>query len=117
MNKSIKNIVIDAKGRSIGRVASEVATLLTGKNEPDYQPNEIAKVEVILKNIDKIKISQKKLENSHQTWHTGYPGGLRQRTWMEIFKKNPQDLFMKVVYNMLPKNKHRSELVKKIKFE
>ncbi|MDP2683871.1 MAG: 50S ribosomal protein L13 [bacterium] len=116
VNKKIETYEIDAKGRSIGRIASEVATLLLGKNKPDYTPNQMAKIIVNISNLKKVKISPKKLEQTVFYRHSGYPGGLKTLHWNDVWKKNPQDLFMKVVSNMIPNNRHKSELLKKIKF-
>ena len=107
---------IDAKGEALGRVASQVATYILGKNLPSYQPNKIPNVEVFISNIDKVKTSQTKLKNTIIYTHSGYPGGLKEKKWIDLFNKSPELLFMKVVHNMIPSNRLKKELLKKIKF-
>lgn len=116
-NENLKTYEIDAAGKAIGRLASEVAIIVTGKKQSNYTPNMIPSVKVIISNIDKIKISEKKLKNNIFYQHSGYPGGLKKKQWSEIFNKNPQLLFMKIINNMVPNNKLRKHLLKKIIFE
>lgn len=107
---------VDAKGEALGRIASKVAAYLLGKNLPSYQPNRIPNVIVEINNVDKVKISQTKLKNTIIYTHSGYPSGLKEKKWIELFNKNPELLFMKVIHNMIPLNKQKKELLKKIKF-
>lgn len=115
-NNKIENYEIDAKGKAIGRIATEVVKILVGKNKPNYTPNMISNAVVTIKNINKISISQKKIESTLIYWHSQYPGGLKTKSWLDVFKKSPEKLFIKVISNMLPDNRHKKELLKRIKF-
>ena len=116
-NEKLKTYEVDATGKAMGRLASEVAIIITGKKQVNYLPNTIPLVKVIISNIDKVRISEKKLKDNVFYHHSGYPGGLKEKQWSEIFNKNPQLLFMKIVNNMIPSNKLKKHLLKKIIFE
>jgi large subunit ribosomal protein L13 len=116
-DKNLKTYEIDATGKAMGRLASEVAIIITGKKQSNYLPNTIPLVKVIISNIDKVKISDKKLKDNIFYQHSGYPGGLKEKQWSDIFNKNPQLLFMKIINNMIPSNKLKKHLLKKIIFE
>lgn len=106
---------IDANGKSLGRVASEAAAVLRGKNRSDFSPNRVPSVKVIVANIDKIKITGKKLKQKNYTRHSGYPGSLKSFRMEEmITKKGIGHVFKEAVYGMLPKNKLRSQMIKNL---
>lgn len=107
---------IDAADKAIGRLASEVAIIITGKKQSNYLPNTIPLVKVIICNISKVKISEKKLKNNIFYQHSGYPGGLKNIQWSYIYNKNPQLLFMKIIDNMIPPNKLKRHILKNIIF-
>ena len=99
---------IDAQNRSIGRVATEAAMALMGKDKADYQPNVDPTTKVTIENASKAKITQKKMKTKVYTRYTQYPGGLRKRTLEELIdKKGYEEVFKKAVYGMLPDNKLR----------
>jgi large subunit ribosomal protein L13 len=108
---------IDANGKVLGRLASQIAILLMGKHKPNYDPSKDMGDVVIVKNIDKIKITGKKLEKEIYYRHSGYLGGLKEIPIKRIFEKNPSFLLKKAVYGMLPKNKLRKKMIKRLKFE
>jgi large subunit ribosomal protein L13 len=108
---------IDVKGKVLGRVASEIAVLLRGKSRADFAPNKDAGDVVVVKNIDKIKVTGKKYANKIYYRHSGYLGSLKERTYKELFEKNPSDVLRRAVYGMLPKNKLRDKQIKRLKFE
>jgi large subunit ribosomal protein L13 len=108
---------IDANGKVLGRLASQIAILLMGKHKPNYDPSKDMGDVVIVKNIDKIKITGKKLEKEIYYRHSGYLGGLKEIPIKRIFEKNPSFLLKKAVYGMLPKNKLRKRMIKRLKFE
>jgi len=108
---------INASDKALGRVASEAANILIGKNSPNYQPNILSKNIVMIKNIKQARITGKKLEQKQYYTYSGYPGGIRKFSLNEIFTKNPEKAFKNLIYNMLPNNKHRSILLKNIKFQ
>ena len=108
---------INVENKILGRIASEVALLLRGKNKPTFAPHLDQGDEVIIKNVDKMKFTGKKLENKVYKHHTGYVGHLKVTKMGEVYKKNPQKVFNKAIYNMLPKNKLRKEMMKRLKYE
>ena len=112
-----KNIhTIDATNRVLGRLATEVAVLLRGKHKPDFVPYKNMGDFVVIKNIEKIKITGKKLQQKIYYRHSGYPGGLKKIPMSKLFEENPRKVFIKAVSGMLPKNKLRPQQMKKLKF-
>ena len=107
----------DATYKVLGRFASVVAVLLRGKNKPDFVPYKDEGDFVTIKNIDKIKITGKKLEQKIYYHHSGYPGGLKKIPMSKLFEESPKKVFIKAVMGMLPKNKLRVKQMKKLKFE
>ncbi|MFA6098462.1 MAG: 50S ribosomal protein L13 [Patescibacteria group bacterium] len=110
------NYEVSAENKSIGRLASEIASMLTGKRDPSYLPNVIPQVSVLIKNFDKIKITDKKMDGMVKYHYSGYPGGMKQKNWRTIFENDPKKLLFSVLYNMIPKNKLRKDIIKKVKF-
>ena len=111
----MKEHTIDASNRPIGRVASEAALLLMGKDTPAFRKNTVADVTVTIENASKAKIGPKKMKEKVYLRHTGFPGGQRQRTLAEVIeKKGYGEVFEKAVYGMLPPNRLRSVLMKKL---
>jgi len=108
---------IDATGKVLGRLASQIAILLMGKHKKDYDPSKDMGDFVIVKNVDKIKLTGKKMEKEIYYRHSGYIGGLKEIPIKRIFEKNPAFLLKKAVYGMLPKNKLRKRMIKRLKFE
>lgn len=113
--KSNKIINIDAADKSMGRLASEVAKILNNKTYLTLSASNLGELIVEISNINRIKISDKKM-NNELIHYTGYPGGIRRKKWRELFDEDPGKLFLEVIYNMIPKNRHRKSLLKKIKF-
>lgn len=108
---------IDATGEVLGRLATKVAVLLRGKHKPTFQPHLDQGDNVIVKNISKIKITGKKLKQKKYYHYSGYPGGLKEKSMLELFKKNPGEVLKRAVWNMLPKNKLRKIVIKRLKIE
>ena len=108
---------IDAEGKVLGRLATQIATLLRGKQKPDFAPNKDIDDIVIIKNIDKIRVTGKKYTDKIYYRHTGYLGGLKETNYKKIFEKNPSEVLIRAVYGMLPKNKLRDKQIKRLKFE
>jgi large subunit ribosomal protein L13 len=109
--------IIDAKGKVLGRLASQIAILLMGKHKPNYDPSKDMGDVVIVKNVDKMKLTGKKLEKEIYYRHSGYIGGLKEIPIKRIFEEKPEFLLKKAVYGMLPKNKLRKRMIKRLKFE
>ena len=99
---------IDAKNRTLGRLSTEIANILQGKNDPSYQPNRVADNRVVVKNIDKIKVTGDKGEQKMYYRHTGYMGHLKEQTYNQLFAKDPAKVLIHSVRGMLPKNRIRS---------
>ncbi len=107
--------IIDAKNKIIGRVATEAAMALMGKDNPNYQPNILADVTVVIENASLSKINDKKLGDKVYTRYTGYPSGLKFRTLEELIaKKGYQEVYEKAVYGMLPSNRLRKQRMKNL---
>ena len=114
--KDIK--IIDAEGRTLGRVATEIAMSLMGKTSVAFQRNIYSGFPVKVLNASKIKITNKKLEEIYHTRYSGYPGGLRILKGTETRdKKGMKELVKLAVYQMLPGNKLRREMMKHLKIE
>ena len=106
---------IDAKNQILGRLASKIAFILQGKHKPYYQPNKPGDDIVEVYNVDKIKITGKKLKQKQYFKHSGYPGGVKFIKLKELFQKNPGEVLKKAVYGMLPKNRLRKLRIKRLK--
>lgn len=109
--------IIDATGQSLGRLAVKIANLLLGKHKRNFDPSKDMGDVVIVKNVEKMVFTGKKLEKKKYYWHSGYPGGLKERTLEELFKKDPKKVLKMAVLGMLPKNKLRKKRIKRLKFE
>ncbi len=106
---------IDASNRAVGRVATEAAMFLMGKNTPEFQRHISPKVKVIISNVSKAKITQKKMKEKEYQRYSGYPGGLKKRTMEEVItKKGYKEVFEKAIYGMLPANRLRSGMMKNL---
>lgn len=106
---------IDASNKRLGRLASKIATLLRGKDQPDFLPYKLPDNKVIVFNTSKMVISGKKFENKKYFRHSGYPGGIKNKTFKELFEKDPSEPLRRAVYGMLPKNKLRDKMIKNLK--
>jgi large subunit ribosomal protein L13 len=107
--------VIDAADQVLGRVATKAATILTGKHRPQYAPFLLSGDHVIIINAEKIKLTGEKLDKKVYRWHTLYPGGLREVAARKVFETKPEKLVREAVLGMLPKNKLRKRIVKRLK--
>ncbi|MCU0660633.1 MAG: 50S ribosomal protein L13 [Candidatus Pacebacteria bacterium] len=108
-----QTFTIDASGRTPGRVATEAAKLLMGKNEPSYVPNKPSTNRVVITNASKLKISEKKMTETDYERYSGYPGGFRYQTMAELVsKKGYSEVLKQAVSGMLPGNKLHAILIK-----
>lgn len=117
MTDTTQTIIIDAADRPIGRLASEVAGYVRGKRSTSFAPHKIPAVRVIIQNIDQVRVDEKKLSENQKWRNTGYPGGMRSRSWRELFAHGPEVLFMTILKNMLPAHSLRPTMLKRITFE
>ena len=112
-----KTHTIDAAGKSLGRLASQIALLLRGKDKPDFAPHKDEGGFVAVKNVSKMKISGKKMDQKKYYSHSGYLGGLKEIPMKKLFEKSPGEVLKRAVFGMLPKNKLRARMIKRLKFE
>ena len=105
-NNSTKTVIkLDAANKRLGRLASEIAVLLQGKDRADYAPNKVAPVEVVVSNINALEITEAKKDKIYESY-SGYPGGLKRRTLSQVVeRKGVEEILRKAVNGMLPKNK------------
>ena len=113
-----KVYTIDAKGKKVGRIASEAASIIMGKKDPGFRRNVLADTEVVIKNADLSDVTEKKLSDKIYKNYSGYPGGLRTRSMKQVKTKGG---FIKIyedaVWGMLPKNRMRKQMIKKLRVE
>lgn len=104
--------VLDAENKKIGRIATQAAVYLMGKNLSSFQKNNIPTVTVEIKNASKADVSVNKMEQKKYSYYSGYPGGLRQPTAKALVaKKGYSELFKEAISGMLPKNKLRQKMM------
>ncbi len=108
------NHELDATGQAPGRLATQIAMILRGKNKPDFAPHIDGGDFVYVLNADKLKFTGKKLEQKDYFHHTQYPGGLKRTPMKHVFVKDPGEVIRRAVYGMLPKNKLRDGMMKRL---
>ena len=120
--KSYKNtdldkkwLLLDARNETLGRLSSKIASILMGKNKPQYTPHNDLGDYVVVVNAEKIRVTGNKDIQKKYYKHTGYPGGLKASTFSEIIEKDPENLILKAVRGMLPKNKLSNSMISKLK--
>ncbi|RVU54332.1 50S ribosomal protein L13 [Anaerosphaera multitolerans] len=107
--------VIDAEGKVLGRLATEVANILRGKNKPIYTPHVDTGDFVVIINADKVKLTGNKWNNKVHAYHTGYPGGRKEIPYYQLREKNPERVIEYAVKGMLPKNRLGRKMYTKLK--
>ena len=107
--------VVDASDKVLGRLASEIAIILRGKNKPLFTPHMDAGDYVVVVNADKVILTGTKLENKMYYRHSGYVGGLKKTTALEMLRKKPENLLKSAVKGMLPKNSLGRRQLSKLK--
>ena len=107
--------VINAEGKTLGRLATEVAVLLRGKRKPEFAHFVDCGDFVVVINAEKINVTGKKLEQKKYYSHSGYPGGLKVKTLKELLDKKPEEVVRKAVWGMIPKGKLGRAVYKKLK--
>lgn len=107
--------LIDAQDMVLGRLATEIANVLRGKNKAIYTPSVDTGDFVIVINAEKIALTGRKLSDKVYYSHSGFPGGLKEITAGELLEKKPEDVIRKAVKGMLPKNKLARHMIKKLK--
>jgi large subunit ribosomal protein L13 len=107
--------VVDAKGKVLGRLATQVSMILRGKNKPIFTPHMDTGDFVIIVNAEKVKLTGKKLKDKKYYRHTGYPGGIKEISAEKLLQEKPAMVIFKAVSGMLPKNRLGRQLIKKLK--
>ncbi len=107
--------VVDASGKILGRLASNVATILRGKHKPTYTPHMDVGDHVVIINAEKVAVTGKKAQLKRYYRHTGYPGGLRSDSFEDLLVKAPERILEKAIWGMLPHNKLGRKIFKKLK--
>jgi len=108
-------VVMDANGQSLGRLATQVASLLLGKNKPNYTPGMDTGDYVIVINCEKVTVTGKKTEEKIYYKHSQYPGGLSAISLRKQLEKHPERVIRSAVWGMLPHNKFGRQIIKKLK--
>ena len=108
-------ILIDAKGKTLGRLASALASRLRGKHRPEFTPNADLGDYIVVINANKIKVTGDKLNQKNYFKHSGYPGGIKSKSLDEVMKESPEDAIRMAVKGMLPKNKLGKKMLTKLK--
>ena len=107
--------VLDAEGKTLGRLASEAASILRGKKKPTYTPFLDCGDYVIVINAEKVQVTGKKAKEKIYKHHTGYPGGLRETTYEKLQAKDPEEIIRHAVKGMMPKGPLGRQMYKKLK--
>ena len=110
-----KWFVVDAEGKTLGRLATQVATILRGKHKPIYTPHVDTGDYVIVINAEKVVVTGNKRNAKMYRWHTGYPGGLRERTFEQQMDRQPEKIVYAAVKGMMPKNSLGNQMLKKLR--
>ena len=107
--------LVDADGRTLGRLATQIADVLRGKRKPEYTPHCDTGDFVVVVNAEKIHVTGDKLESKRYYRHSGYPGGIRSRTLGEMLERRPEEVIRKAVKGMLPRNRLARKQLTKLK--
>ena len=110
-------MTVDATNQTLGRLASQIAILLRGKNSVHFTMNKLPNNIVTITNANKLRFTGKKLSQKIYFRYSGYPGGIREKKLSMLFKTNPELLIKNTVYQMLPKNRSRSKIIKNLNFK
>jgi len=107
--------VVDADGKTLGRLASEIARRLRGKHKPEYTPHVDTGDYIVVVNAEKIHVTGRKMENKTYHWHTGYVGNLKSASLREMIEQRPEKVIELAVKGMLPKNPLGRAMFRKLK--
>jgi large subunit ribosomal protein L13 len=107
--------VVDAEGKTLGRLATQIAEVLRGKRKPEYTPHCDTGDFVVVVNADRIRVTGNKRESKRYYRHTGYPGGIRSRTLGDMLERRPEEVIRKAVRGMLPRNRLARQQLRKLK--
>jgi large subunit ribosomal protein L13 len=108
-------VVVDAEGKTLGRLATQIADVLRGKRKPTYTPHVDVGDFVVVVNAEKIRVTGDKLESKRYWRHSGYPGGIRSRTLGDQLERRPEEVIRRAVRGMLPRNRLARRQIAKLK--
>src|SRR5881296_1936019 len=114
-NRERNWVVVDATGKTLGRLATQLADTLRGKRKPEYTPHCDVGDFVVVVNAEKISVTGDKLHQKRYYRHSGYPGGLKSRTLEEMLARRPEEVIRKAVKGMLPRNRLARQQLTKLK--
>ncbi len=113
--KGRKYFLIDAEGKTLGRLGTYIATLLIGKDKPNYTPHVDSGAGVIVINAEKVKVTGNKMEQKFYKKYSGYPGGLKLTRYKDMLNVKPEEIIKHTVKGMLPKNKLQARRIARLK--
>ena len=111
----MEEIIIDAKGKPPGRIATEIVRVLTGKDEPSWAPNRLPERLVVVTNARDIRVTPHRARTKVYRRHSNYPGGLKEEPFLKLFQRKPEEIIRRAVYGMLPKNRLRSRALRHLR--
>lgn len=112
---SNKWVVVDANNKILGRLTSQIALLLQGKDKANYQPGQLVGNGVIVINAEKVRVTGKKADQKEYLWHSGFYGGMKRRSYKEQMKTAPEEIIMLTIRGMLPKTKYGKKLMGRLR--
>ena len=107
--------VVDAEGKHLGRLATEIVRVLRGKNKPQYTPHVDVGDFVVVVNADRVAVTGRKAEQRVYRRHSGYPGGMKETSYQQMLARKPTEVLRKAVYGMMPKTRLARKQFKKLK--
>ena len=107
--------VVDAEGKHLGRLATEIVRVLRGKNKPQYTPHVDVGDFVVVVNADRVVVTGRKAEQRVYRRHSGYPGGMKETSYEQMLARKPTEILRKAVYGMMPKTRLARKQFKKLK--
>ena len=110
-----KWLLLDATDKTLGRLSAKISSILMGKNKAQYTPHNDLGDYIVVINAEKVKVTGNKDIQKKYYRHSGYPGGLKSSSFSEIIEKSPEDIILKAVKGMLPKNKLSNSMISKLK--
>ncbi len=108
-------VVVDAEGQTVGRIATQIASLLRGKHKPDFTPNQLCGDFVVVINADKVIFTGKKMDQKVYTRYSGYQGGLKVTNARTVLNRHPERIIEHAVWGMLPKTRLGRKMIRRLK--
>ena len=108
-------VVVDAEGQTVGRIATQIASLLRGKHKPDFTPNQLCGDFVVVINADKVTFTGKKMDQKVYTRYSGYQGGLKKTKARTVLNRHPERIIEHAVWGMLPKTRLGRKMIRRLK--